>query len=102
MRTPSKKEMEMLRKLANKGALTLPMEALRKVLPCDGCGAKPILNPKWLTEYNPRFNEMRKFILGCPSTMWGGAEVYETLREAIDNWNYHVECGGHYCVASYR
>jgi len=99
VRNPSKREIERFRDIENQGAWSLPSEALHKALPCDGCGRMPVVNPRWLIRDNPRYGAGRKYILGCPSAMWGGAEVYETLMEAIENWNYHVEFGGHNCVA---
>lgn len=86
-----------IRKLFNEGSLNLPSEALRKALPCDGCGRMPVINPLWLTKNNDWFLPPKKYILGCPTAMWGCATGYETLIEAIDNWNYHVEKGGHHC-----
>jgi hypothetical protein len=98
MRIPTKKEIEQIRKMENRGAWNLPFEYLRKALPCDGCGHKPIVNPYWIIRDNPNFGGNKKYILGCSSGWWGGCEAYETLEEAIDNWNWHVEKGGHNCV----
>jgi hypothetical protein len=88
---------KLLEKLRNRGSQNLSTELLKLVKPCDGCGQMPIVNPKWLIKGNSCFLKKHKYILGCPSTMWGSASGWETIEAAIENWNHHVGFGTHKC-----